>query len=189
MLTLDSNQAIRLSRADDAQFELFINKGTVDSPIRYIFDKEDGCGIYFQVFNFNDKEDEDPLLTYIIKTNGDITTKIKDGEEIIQTGFNNITSTGDIIIRINSSDISTLEVGEYRYKIRAIIKSSDGSYIYNTVTPKSSLYIVNDDFAPRYCRMFGQLNNSYLGTYAAFDEQIKYLQEQIDELKKKIEQN
>ena len=187
MLTLDSNQSIRLSRADDAQFELFVNQGTVDSPIRYVFNKDDGSAIYFQIFNFNDKEDREPLLTYYIETNGNITTTVGSAEKVVSTGFNNITSLGDMIIRINSSDISNLPVGEYRYKIRTVIKNKFGSYTYNTITPKSSLYIVNDDFSPRYCQMFGQLNNSYLGTYAAFDEQIKHLQQQIDELKEKLQ--
>lgn len=185
MLTLDSNQAIRLSRADDAQFELFINQGTIDSPIRYVFNKNDGCEIYFQIFYFNDKEDQNPQVTYTIRTNGEIVTRIKDGVEVLSTGFDNISTLGDMIIRINGTDISNLPTGEYRYKIRAKVKIN-GEYIYNTVTPKSVLYIVNDDFAPRYCHMFGQLNNSYLGTYAAFDEQIKNLQDQIDELKEEF---
>lgn len=186
MFILDSNQSIRLSRADDVQFELFVNQGTVDSPIRYVFNKNDENGIYFQIFNFNDKEDCKPLLTYYIETNGDITTTKGSGEQIVSSGFDNISPTGDMIIRINSADISNLEVGEYRYKVRTAIKNKYGNYDYNTVIPKSSLYIINDDFSPKYCQMFGQLNNSYLGVYAAFDEQIRNLQQQIDELKEKL---
>ena len=139
MFEISSNQSIKISRGDNADFPLFLNKGTVIRPIRYSFGDGDGCEVYFYILAQNQ--------TFTYDDNGQLVggyiTKIT-----IPSIKENINDNGDMIIRIQPQHTSGLQSGKYYYQIKAKVKDSkdETKYVINTVTNKNPFYVVEDEF-------------------------------------------
>lgn len=180
MLKIDSNQVIKMSRGDDVKFPLFINKGTVDQPVRYVFTPNSGCEVYFYIFDYGqiqrhpwDFIDDDgynpntsseyiPILTKVYKDNGTIQTLYYNQEQEEITGVNNINENGDMMIWLFNNDTKNIPQGSYIYQIKAKVIDSDFEpeidettgeltyhYVYNTVTNRLPIYIIDDNYGNR----------------------------------------
>jgi hypothetical protein len=57
MLKIDSNQVIKMSRGDDVKFPLFLNRGTLTAPVRYVFEENKGCEVYFYIWDYSEVEE------------------------------------------------------------------------------------------------------------------------------------
>ena len=181
MLKIDSNQVIKMSRGDDVKFPLFINKGTVMEPVRYIFKPNQGCEVYFYIFNYNEVQEHpwdkvhnfdydypdldytyDPILVKVFSDDGTINTLLygEQQEQIIDAP--NINENGDMMIWLTNNDTKTIPQGSYIYQIKVKIIDSDFEpevdtqtgettyhYIYNTVTNRLPIYIIDDNYGNR----------------------------------------
>lgn len=167
MFRIDSNQTIKISKGDDVKFPLFLNRGTLENPIRYSFVEGDGCEIYFYVLQPNSKNENKPVLYKKFCTDGTIYTKrLAFNEDLRRLEFiedttdkyDTINENSDMVLRIQHEDTLLLRGGEYRYIIKAKIVDSDVepveneetgeleySYIYNTITNKLPIYIIDDE--------------------------------------------
>ena len=148
MFKIDSNQVIKMSRGDNIKFPLFLNKGTRMAPIRYGFEADDGCEVYFYLFNYNSSTDC-PLFKKIFTANNDLWY------------HSNGTTDNDMKIELSPNDplcnskfsLKDLCDGEYLYQIKAKLLDREESqkqgkkiYIENTVTNRHPFYIIDDDF-------------------------------------------
>jgi len=179
MLKIDSNQCIKMSRGDDVKFPLFINKGTVNEPIRYAFEEGQGCEVYFYIFDYNDIEEhpwdkidsysynpdtstvEEPILVKVFTDDGIIKTIINGEEQEEISGIENINENGDMVIWLFNNDTKNIPQGSYIYQVKAKIINSDinpvedsegnvvYNYVYNTVTNRLPIYIIDDNYGNR----------------------------------------
>lgn len=131
MFTIDSNQVIRMSKGDNIEFPVFLNKGTSLKPIRYTISKNDGCELYFYIFTQN--EYEKPILEKIIKSSDE--GAINDDE--------------DFVLRLTTEDTAKIAPDKYLYVIKAKLLNSQGQYETNTVTNRLPIYIIEDDYSRR----------------------------------------
>ena len=161
MFTADRTWSIKMSRGDDAQFPLYLNKGTNTEPRRYTFtpdDTEEQISFYIIPIN-------SPFESYILKktytSTGDIITSVlqEDGsyEETTTHDNININELGDMVIKLFSEDTVNLKPGQYNYLIRGIIKTQnidDSNFIIDpytqymdiTLTNKLDFYLLDDGF-------------------------------------------
>lgn len=180
MLKIDSNQVIKMSRGDDVKFPLFLNKGSVSEPVRYSFKPNQGCEVYFYIFDYSqiqhhpwDRIDNmgydpntssvyEPILTKVFKDNGVIDSILygQEQDEIIDAP--NINENGDMMIWLTNNDTRIIPQGSYIYQVKAKLIDSDFEpeidpdtgetiyhYIYNTVTNRLPIYIMDDNYGNR----------------------------------------
>ena len=142
-----------MNRSDEVQFPLFLNNGTRINPIRYEFEKNDGCEIYFYLLPIHGRYEE-YILKKTFKTDGTIITEKKDKEPSVNYVDNIINANKDIVILLDESDTIDLYPGQYSYLVRAkvltekirsknIVKSS--KYTTLQVTNRYDFYILDDD--------------------------------------------
>lgn len=134
MFTIDSNQVIRISKGDDAEFPIFLNKGTALKPSRYVIKKDSGCELYFYIFEQH--EYTEPIYSLTIKASDDNATN----------------NEGDFVMLFSSNDEKwvNLEAGEYLYVIKAkIFNFTRETFETNTVTNRLPIYIIEDDYSRR----------------------------------------
>lgn len=158
MLVIDSNQTIKMSKGDDVNIPLFLDRGTPLIPVRYPIYENLGCEVYFYIFE--KKNCTTPILEKIFRDNGEIVTK-KPDSETLKTGINNINKENDFVIRLYPEDTSDIPEGGYIYQIKAklidtsipITKDEEGNDVYsyeiNTVTNRLPIYIIEDDYNRR----------------------------------------
>lgn len=120
MFTVNSNMAIKMNRGDDVQFPLFVNNGTRSNPIRYEFETDDGCEIYFYLLPVN-LSYENFVLKKTFKTSGEIITQKSPTGVMVTTYFETINQNKDMVITLDSSDTIDLEPQQYNYVVRAKI--------------------------------------------------------------------
>lgn len=96
----------------------------------------------------------DYLLKKIIKSNGEIISKRNIRGEIItdiSTGNENVDDEGNMIIKLEAEDSSFMPEGEFRYEIKAYIKSEgDSEYSVNTVTNRLPFYVIDNDYSSNF---------------------------------------
>ena len=137
MFRIDSNWAIRMNKGDDVKFPLFLNKGTVQNPVRYEFTENDGCEVYFYIMPINHNPNcPTKKLTF---------TSDEDLYIDSSTGLPN----GDMLIKITHEDTECMKEGEYRYQIKAKLLE-DGEYVINTVTNRLPFYLIDSDYDKQF---------------------------------------
>ena len=180
MLRIDSKQTIKMSRGDDVKFPLFLNRGTVSEPIRYTFEPNKGCEVYFYIFDYgsienhpwnyidsfgynpNESSEYEPILTKVFCDDGTIKTILYGEEQEEVTGAPNINENGDMMIWLFHDDTTTIPQGSYIYQIKAKLIDLDYEpevdedtgettyhYVYNTVTNRLPIYIIDDNYGDR----------------------------------------
>ena len=117
MFKISSNGAIYMSRGDNIECPLFINRGTGLEPIRFNLELHPSSQIYFGLTLPNQKF-EDAIL------------KQKYNVE-------NINSKGDIIIKLSPEDTLYLDPGKYFYEIKIVLPNNE----VNTIIPKTEFWI------------------------------------------------
>lgn len=153
MFTINTDRTIRMNRAEDAQFPLFINNGTRYNPIRYEFEPNDGCEIYFYIIPLH-KPFEKFLLKKTFNTDGTITTE-KPRRESISTHVDTIINDNkDVVILLKEDDTKDLDPGLYTYLVRAKVLTEkinsknivkDSTYITLQVTNRYDFYLLDDE--------------------------------------------
>lgn len=180
MLKIDSNMVIKMSRGDDVKFPLFLNRGTAAEPVRYVFENNKGCEVYFYIFDYgsienhpwnyidsdgydpNSSTEYEPILTKVYSDDGTIHTILYGEEQEEVIGAKNINSNGDMEIWLFNSDTKDIPQGSYVYQIKAKLIDSDYEpevnentgdtiyhYVYNTVTNRLPIYIMDDNYGNR----------------------------------------
>ena len=134
MFRIDSNWAIRMNKGDDVKFPLFINRGTVKAPIRYVFTSGDGCEVYFYIMNIN-QNPSCPVKKLTFTSDEDLYVDQNTGK-----------SNGDMLIKLSHDDTADMPEGEYRYQIKAKLLDTDGEYIINTVTNRLPFFVIDTDY-------------------------------------------
>lgn len=153
MFTVNTNRVIKMNRGDEVQFPLFLNNGTRLNPIRYEFDVEDGCEIYFYILPVNGSFD-DYLLKKTFYSSGGCVSEFPYQASITDNSRVNINDKKDMVIYLCKEDTQFLIPGEYMYVVRAkiatdkinsanLIKSEP--YMTFQVTNKYSFYLIDDD--------------------------------------------
>lgn len=134
MFRIDTNWAIRMDKGDDISFPLFLNRGTAKDPVRYSFEKGDGCEVYFYIMKINQNPDC-PLIKLTFTSDNDLYV-------------DNYTQkpTGDMLIKIKHEDTCDIPEGEYRYQIKTKLKDLEGNYVINTVTNRLPFYILDSNY-------------------------------------------
>ena len=159
MFKIDSNQTIKMSKGDDVKFPVFLNQGTLLTPLRYPIYENMGCELYFSIYYRNDFDN--PILKKTFKDNGEIVTEKSNGYKSVKTGVDNINDNNDFIVRFEPDDTNDLNEDSYVYQIKALIIDKDVepveneegqftyTYIINTVTNRLPIYIIDDDYGRR----------------------------------------
>ena len=168
MFKVDTNQVIKMTKGDDVRFSLVINK---DSE-RYIFKPNEGCKVYFFIYDYgtlenhpwnhidsegynpNTSSEFEPILFKEFGDDGTIGTTIygEDQEEV--TGAPNIDDDGNMRIWIFHTDTLNIPQGSYIYQIKTKLldteyDSADPHYVYDTVTNRLPIYIIDDNYSYR----------------------------------------
>lgn len=117
MFSISKNGIIELSRGDNIEIPLFINKGTPLEPIRYDLIKYPNTQIYFGLM-FPGQQFENAVI------------KKKYTRD-------NINDLGDIIIKIAPEDTIYLDPGKYFYEIKAVLE--DG--MVNTLIQRTEFWL------------------------------------------------
>ena len=120
MFNLLANNIIQVNRGDSFTVPLFININNDMNPIQYKL--QDGAEIYFGVMEPNQLF-EDAIIRK--KYTSD-----------------NLNIDGNINIVFNSDDTAYLLPGLYYYQIKAKLPLEDGSFVVNTIVPKTQFYIL-----------------------------------------------
>lgn len=180
MFKIDTNQVIRMNKEDDVKFSLFINKGNSFEPERYVFKPDQGCEVYFFIYDYNTLENHpwdhidsdgynpntsssfEPILSKSYCDDGTVKTKIYGEDQPDITDVPNIDDDGNMIIWISSSDTENIPQGSYVYQIKAKTIDSDYEpeedpqtgeliyhYVYNSVTNRIPIYIIDDNYSYR----------------------------------------
>ena len=153
MFTINTDKTIKMNRGDDVQFPLFLNNGTRAKPIRYEFEPDDGCEIYFYLLPLHGSY-EDYIIKKTYSTSGVIVTYIPGSEPTTKLVNSIINDYGDVVITLDSEDTVDLCPGQYVYVVRAkvltekinstnIVKNSE--YTELQVTNKYDFYLLDDD--------------------------------------------
>lgn len=120
MFTVNSDMCIKMNRGDEVQLPLFVNNGTRIKPLRYTFEPDDGCEVYFYLLPLH-KSYKDFILKKTFKSSGEIITeKCGDETATIKEAIN-INDAGDMVITLETSDTENLFPGNYVYVVRAKI--------------------------------------------------------------------
>lgn len=143
MLKIDSNQVIKMSRGDDVRFPLFLNKGTASNPIRYVFEPNHGCEVYFYIWDYNSVQnhpwdridmngynpnsstEQEPILIKVFGDDGTIRTKLYNVVQEEYVGAPNINENGDMQIWLFNADTKDIPQGSYIYQLKAKIIDPD----------------------------------------------------------------
>lgn len=141
MFSIDNNQNIKISKGDDVSFPLFVNRASgstiesrIKNPVRYVFEKNDGCEVYFYILRYNQRcEDVEPIII-------DTTTYDNFWYDAVTEHY-----TGDLKITLSSEVTKNLCEDEYLYVIKAKLK--DGKI--NTITNRHKFIVVDDDYNQR----------------------------------------
>lgn len=180
MLKIDSNQVIKMSRGDDVKFPLFLNRGTLTAPVRYAFEENKGCEVYFYIWDYSDVEEHpwdhidiygydpdtsneyQPILIKTFTDDGHIYTMLNGEEQDTYENMPNINENGDMMIWLMNNDTKNIPQGSYIYQIKVKVIDSDIEpeideitgetvyhYIYNTVTNRLPIYIIDDNYGNR----------------------------------------
>ena len=169
MFTVNTNMAIKMNRGDDVQFPLFVNNGTRTNPIRYKFEENDGCEVYFYLLPVN-MSYENFVLKKTFRTSGEILTQksIKEEPTIVQS--QTINQYNDIVITLDMSDTIDLEPKQYLYVVRAkiltekinspnIVKPINREPDSNLVGYGEADYMILSDSTAQYTTL--QITNKY----------------------------
>lgn len=135
--------------------------------INAVYTFADNCEVVFVILQPNQKNKNVAVLTKVFKTDNTIHTKRMvrndetgklEEEEEVTDKYDTVNKAGDMILRLQHRDTLFLPEGEYRYVIYAKIIDSDSKpvineetneiepqFIYNTVTNKLPLFIVDDE--------------------------------------------
>ena len=104
----------------------------------------------------------EPILTKVFKDNGVIDSILygQEQDEIIDAP--NINENGDMMIWLTNNDTRIIPQGSYIYQVKAKLIDSDFEpeidpdtgetiyhYIYNTVTNRLPIYIMDDNYGNR----------------------------------------
>lgn len=133
MFRIDTNWAIRMDKGDDIKFPLFLNRGTAQEPIRYVFQEGDGCEVYFYIMKIN-QNPECPVIKLTFTSDEDLYVDASGHTD------------GDMMIKIRHEDTADIPEGEYRYQVKAKIKDLNGDYVINTVTNRLPFYILDSNY-------------------------------------------
>lgn len=154
MFTINTDRCIKMNIGDDVQFPLFLNNGTRSNPVRYEFEKDDGCEVYFYILSVNGCYDNF-ILKKTFNTNGTITTEKGNSDEIEEYQVDSIINDNkDIVITLDSSDTIDLCPNEYIYVVRAkiltekinsknIVKNNE--YTTIQITNRYYFYLLDDN--------------------------------------------
>lgn len=136
-------------------YGLYLNGNpNIDDTIDVIYIKDDGCEVYFYLFQ---PDDDKPFFKKTFTPKNDLWKGKLDTEE--PTGDIKITLLGtDEILypREHIKTLSDLTPGKYYYKIQAklldreLLTTGEISYVLNTVTNRLPIYIVDDNFDRLY---------------------------------------
>ena len=153
MFTINTDRCIKMNIGDDVQFPLFLNNGTKINPIRYEFENNDGCEIYFYIIPVQGCFDNF-LLKKTFNTDGTITTEKYNQPTSVSHVDSIINDNKDIVITLDSSDTLDMGAGEYIYLIRAKIltdkinsKNIVKNQTYTTlqITNRYYFYLLDDN--------------------------------------------
>ena len=117
MKTISSNGNITMVRGDTVVFALFINKGSLLVPERYLL--KSGDTVYFGIM-----EENQPFEKAIVKK--------------VYGYYSFRNSNRDLIIKITPVDTENLLSGDYLYTIK--LKTADG--IVQTLIPERQLTLI-----------------------------------------------
>ena len=142
-----------MNKADDVQFPLFVNNGTRVNPIRYEFEDNDGCEVYFYLLPVHGSF-EQFVLKKTFNTNGTITTEKPGKESTIKYVSSIINDNKDVVITLDEDDTIDLCPDMYTYVVRAkvltekinsanIVKNS--TYTTLQITNRYDFYLLDDD--------------------------------------------
>lgn len=118
MFQIADNGIIKLSRGDNVEMPLFINRGTKLVPIRYDLRDNSDTEVYFGLM-LPGQQFESALLRKKY-------TKEDSNEH------------GDVVIKFTPEDTIYLDPGKYFYEIKAILQNGD----INTIISKTEFYII-----------------------------------------------
>ena len=153
MFTINTNKVIKMNRGDDVQFPLFLNNGTRSNPIRYEFEKDDGCEVYFYLLPVHG-DYEDFVLKKTFSTSGIIITETEEGASSTKYVDTVINDNKDVVITLDSEDTVNLCPGQYIYVARARILTEkinsknllkNNEYTTLQITNKYNFYLLDDD--------------------------------------------
>lgn len=137
----------------EVYFYIFDYKNLQDHP----WNKVDVNG-----YNPNLSSSSEPILVKVFKDSGVIETELYGETISIIENAPNINSNGDMMIWLRNEDTATIPQGSYIYQIKVkiidydfepVIDENTGlttyHYIYNTVTNKLPIYIIDDNYGNR----------------------------------------
>lgn len=153
MFTINTDRCIKMNIGDDVQFPVFLNNGTRLNPIRYEFEENDGCEVYFYILPVHGCF-ENFYLKKTFKTDGTIITEKPDFETIITENNIVINDNKDVVVTLDSNDTINMCPSEYIYVIRAkiltekinsknIVKNKE--YTDLQITNRYSFYLLDDN--------------------------------------------
>lgn len=120
MVHISNNGFVRLTRGDSMAFPLFINRGTVTSPVRYEIANHPEAHVYFGVMEPNQPFEE----------------------ALIRKTYNSdsyITQEGDLVIILEPKDTLNVLPGKYFYSVK--VDYGDGTI--DTIIPSTEFYIMD----------------------------------------------
>ena len=120
MVYISNNGFIRLARGDSFAVPLFINRGTVVSPVRYKIKNHPEATVYLGVM-----EPNEPFENALIKKK--------------YTATSEINKNGDIIIVFSPNDTLNVLPGKYYYSI----KIDYGNNSVDTIVPMTEFFVMN----------------------------------------------
>lgn len=153
MFTVNTNRVIKMNKGDDAQFPLFLNNGIRDNPVRYEFEKNDGCEVYFYILPVHGSF-ENYILKKTFKTDGTIITEKLYRDTKMESVDTIINDNKDVVITLNEDDTVDIVPGQYIYVCRAKILTSKinsknilktNRYTTLQITNKYDFYLLDDD--------------------------------------------
>lgn len=120
MVHISNNGFVRLTRGDSMSFPLFINRGTISSPVRYNIADHPEAAVYFGVM-----EPNQPFEKALIR-------KKYNSESPI-------TKEGDLVIILRPEDTLNVLPGKYYYSV----KVDFGDDTVETIIPSTEFWIMD----------------------------------------------
>lgn len=119
MFKISSNGAIYMSRGDNIECPLFINKGTGLEPIRYELSNHPQAAVYLSIMQPNQYFENGCIRKRYTKDNWQLN------------------DFGDLIVSLEPKDTLYLDSGKYFYEIKIVLPNNE----VNTIIPKTEFWI------------------------------------------------
>lgn len=120
MIFISNNGFIRLARGDSFTVPLFINRGTMVTPVRYLIKNHPEASVYLGVM-----EPNEPFENAVIKKK--------------YTSTSEVNKNGDLLIIFKPNDTLNLLPGKYYYSI----KIDYGNNSVDTIVPNTEFFVMD----------------------------------------------